>query len=212
MYGLARQPPSTQDDSLPASAFDSGETTPCLQLNGQFAACPFNGENTYVSTFAAAAFATAYAPTADLFAVSLRLDGPFVQSGITTCAVPSIAFVDPCRNRGEATVTRDVTQNWLNTSGDPVDPDYTGTAVGGPSVPIFHGLLLNPSPTWPTPDLEGNTYGQVLFEPGDLPASITATIYTEAAFGVTGAIVIWTIVPYEITVVPPRVAPFMCVL
>ena len=57
---------------------------------------------------------------------------------------------------------------------DPLPPNFT---LGAETETEFDlGLLVNPSPTWPTPDGEGNTFGTVLWEPGDLPAAIAATV------------------------------------
>lgn len=48
---------------------------------------------------------------------------------------------------------------------------------------IVEAYLVNPSPVWPTPDGEGNTFGSVLFTEAQIPA-ITGSISIETGPGV----------------------------
>ncbi len=61
------------------------------------------------------------------------------------------------------------------TTGEAVPSSLTSTGPGAHLDTVLRGLLVNPAPTWPTPDAEGNTFGSVLWAPSDFP-TITATI------------------------------------
>jgi hypothetical protein len=136
------------------------------------------GATESVSVDIAALIATA--PDADYYAVLVGFLGP--------------------RGFDEAHVGCRLVFPWGCGPGDPVTSDTTvnGTYLSLEGVSVASGghtendapfelgsesaaggggqLLVNPAPVWPVPDAQGNTFGQCLFTPAQVPASITATV------------------------------------
>lgn len=79
------------------------------------------------------------------------------------------------------------------------DSTISDFAVIGPA------LLVNPAPTWPTPDADGNTFGSVLFEADQIPETVSAFVDVFARYtGETGhtaqvVVYLWPYLPDDVT-------------
>jgi hypothetical protein len=123
-----------------------------------------------------------------LFAVLVNVNGPELLGGRLGCEDEGTVSVN-CNGRDDAIYDGTVTGGtWLYPNDTPIAPTYTAEAAD-PDLPnVCHtkwpdpawiggsARLLNPSPTWPVPDGDGNTYGQCLFTLAQLPTAIATTI------------------------------------
>lgn len=201
--------------------FDGGGTYPCTTFGGDPTTCYDNGSSSDSVTIPIAAWATAAHPSADLFAIRLKIDAPTVWGGTSACRIPGTVYESPCFPDDLTTV--DVT----TTGGVAAYVDRFGVAVPYPDLHMEgyqtvpgerwpdvqnSAYMVNPSPTWVVPDAQGNTFGTVLFEPADLPVSVTVSISAYCHQQAAQGVITLGATPYEITTVPRRDAPFMCVL
>ncbi len=146
--------------------------------------CPQNvtDSQSYTLTVADATFD----PSADFFAVAVRVRGPRLSPGFSQCRDPFIPGASPCVERDDALYDGTVDGgDYLRRTGVTVaaayeaEPDIAGFALThwpNPAVSVEEALLVNPAPTWPVPDVEGNEYGNVLFTLAQLPATITTAV------------------------------------
>lgn len=91
------------------------------------------------------------------------ITGDYVSATLDAASAPS-----------DATTVPQVPVN-----GDAGQENFELGRTGIPFDDVQHGqptFLVNPSPVWPFPDSRGNLFGMCIFEPGQLPAAITATV------------------------------------
>lgn len=218
VYGLQRGIPDSDLESI--TGFYHPEFFLCENAAGDNVQCKECGNTTASTTMPIAARAVSLFPSADLFAVSLYISGPVVSGGYTSCAVDTGPYESPCAGDDPASIDRYVsggTTDYVSTAGVPVAyPDASASGVFANdtvTTPTFaEAYMVNPAPTWPVPDFTGNTFGSVLFEPGDLPTNVTVTLDVHSHNQGAQCSVFVGITPYVITELPPRDAPFMCVL
>lgn len=230
-------------DTTYCGPFFTEETYPCVHPHtGVTWDCPSAVGGGAGTTTPIAALTADLPPDTDLVSVAVECGGFIVGPGTQGCSIdPDLPYYSPpCGPLAEVTVERllqvystpggppvyqqyavdslnndipqTVTDGWFDVGGPaslggPAEaPDWPGTGLGV-------GYLVNPSPTWPTPDYTGNEFGKCLWDPSEIPD--TADVSFAAFLGHYGhsrGHLSVIVVPYTISENPPRDAPFMCVL
>lgn len=175
----------------------------CADFDGNPVVCP--GPDAGSDTFSASLASIGFNTGADLFAVTVGINGPTMSGA--GCHTPIAPTDIPCSPGGQAFYDATVSGgDYVRAVGVEVDfpgiyPDpgyvyvpaeyHADSGEAGINAHTFWpderpdlqtrvgtGLcyLINPSPTWPVPDVVGNTFGMCLFTLAQLPGAIDTTI------------------------------------